>query len=79
MVAWPADGGVRPTIIRMAVDLPAPFGPRKPVTEPGSTVNDTWSTAVKPPYRLVSSSTTIMDQAWSLRDACTSGMSLDLD
>src|SRR3954454_19816076 len=60
MVAWPDDGGVRPTIIRIAVDFPAPLGPRKPVTVPGSTVNETWSTAVKAPYRLVRSSTTIM-------------------
>ncbi len=28
------SGVVRPTIIRIEVDLPAPFGPRKPVTRP---------------------------------------------
>ena len=38
----------------MVVDLPAPFGPRKPVTVPGSQVNDTSSTAGGSPYRLVS-------------------------
>jgi hypothetical protein len=33
-------------MIRIVVDLPAPFGPRKPVTRPGSAVNETRSTAV---------------------------------
>jgi hypothetical protein len=32
----PPVGGVRPQIIRRVVDLPAPLGPRKPVTVPGS-------------------------------------------
>jgi hypothetical protein len=36
---------VRPQIIRIVVDLPAPFGPRKPVTVPGSQRNDTSFTA----------------------------------
>jgi hypothetical protein len=36
-------------IIRMVVDLPAPFGPRKPVTMPGRTVNVSPSTAVLAP------------------------------
>ena len=35
---------------RMVVDLPAPLGPRKPVTRPVAAVKDTWSTAVKGPY-----------------------------
>ena len=30
----PDVGGVRPTMTRMVVDLPAPLGPRKPVTRP---------------------------------------------
>ena len=38
----------------MVVDFPAPFGPRKPVTCPASTVNDRSSTTVSGPYRLVS-------------------------
>ena len=42
-VARPASGGVRPQIIRIVVDLPAPLGPRKPVTVPGSQRNDTSS------------------------------------
>jgi hypothetical protein len=43
---------VRPTIIRIEVDLPAPFGPRKPVTRPGRAVKVTSSTTVRPPYFL---------------------------
>ena len=35
-------------MIRMVVDLPAPLGPRKPVTRPGRAVNETSSTAVTP-------------------------------
>lgn len=38
--------------MRNVVDLPAPLGPRKPVTTPGRTVNDKPSTAVTRPYRL---------------------------
>jgi hypothetical protein len=47
-------------MIRMVVDFPAPLGPRNPVTRPGRAVKDTLSTAVKPPYCLVSDSTLIM-------------------
>jgi hypothetical protein len=36
-------------IIRMVVDLPAPLGPRKPVTEPGGIVKLMESTAVFSP------------------------------
>ena len=39
----------RPSISRMVVDLPAPFGPRKPVTVPGRTSNDSPDTAGLPP------------------------------
>jgi len=38
-------GGVRPQIIRSVVDLPAPLGPRNPVTVPGSQRNEMSSTA----------------------------------
>jgi hypothetical protein len=38
----PAVGSSTPAIIRIVVDLPAPFGPRKPVTMPG------WTTKVQP-------------------------------
>ena len=38
-VTQPLVGSSRPRIIRIVVDFPAPFGPRKPVTVPGRTVN----------------------------------------
>src|SRR6478736_5510675 len=44
-VTLPSVGGMKPVIIRMVVDLPAPFGPRKPSTSPRSTVNEIPSTA----------------------------------
>src|SRR3954468_19086438 len=40
--------------MRMVVDLPAPLGPRKPVTVPGFTTKSSPSTAVFSPYFLVS-------------------------
>jgi hypothetical protein len=40
-------------MIFMVVVLPAPFGPRKPVTWPGRTVKVRSSTAVTGPDRLV--------------------------
>ena len=43
------SGRVSPTIIRMVVDLPAPFGPTKPVTRPAATVKVRSSTAVRSP------------------------------
>ena len=43
--AVPAVGARKPVIIFIVVDLPAPFGPRKPSTSPCGTVNDTSSTA----------------------------------
>ena len=48
-----------PRIARSVVDFPAPFGPRKAVTQPGRTVNDTRSSTVTPSMTLVASSTTI--------------------
>ena len=44
----------------MVVVLPAPFGPRKPVTLPGITSNDRSLTAVTSPYRLVRPRTSII-------------------
>ena len=44
----------------MVVVLPAPFGPRKPVTVPGSTLNDRSLTAILSPYRLLSPRTSII-------------------
>ena len=49
----PADGGMKPVIMRMVVDLPAPLGPRKPSTSPFSTVKLTWFTASFGPNALV--------------------------
>src|SRR5580692_7989719 len=46
--------------MRSVVVLPAPFGPRKPVTTPGSTSNVSASTAVTAPYRLVSPGTAMV-------------------
>ena len=54
------SGAPDPSTMRSVVVLPAPFGPRKPVTEPGSTVKLSRSTArILPPKTLVRSSTTI--------------------
>ncbi len=44
----------------MVVDLPAPFGPTKPVTWPGWTVNDMPSSASAGPNRLRSPLTSIV-------------------
>src|SRR5260221_12806148 len=63
MVARPADGGVSPVSMRNVVDLPAPFGPRKPVTVPGWQVKEMSSTALKWPYRLLRWWAVIMGQA----------------
>src|SRR5580698_10528948 len=60
MVALPEFGRSRPRISRMVVDFPAPFGPRNPVTRPGCTVNDRWSTATLSPYLLVRSRASII-------------------
>src|ERR1700729_1568653 len=49
MVAVPSDGWTRPSSMRRVVVLPEPLGPRKPVTRPGSTVNDRLSTASTDP------------------------------
>ena len=56
----PLVGGVSPTITRIVVVLPAPLGPRNPVTRPGWATKLTSSTAVKAPYFRVSLSTVIM-------------------
>ena len=48
-VTVPEVGRSSPIMRRMVVDLPAPLGPRKPVTVPGSTVKEMWSTAVLSP------------------------------
>ena len=45
----PLVGRIRSSRRRIVVVLPAPFGPRKPTTSPGSTVNDRSSTACTAP------------------------------
>ena len=47
--ASPDVGVTRPRIIRNVVVLPEPFGPRKPVTPPGSTVTAMPAASVPPP------------------------------
>src|SRR3954469_13749738 len=54
MCAAPLSGSDRPTSIRIVVVLPAPLGPRKPVTVPGAQRNVTSATTVRPPSCLVS-------------------------
>ena len=45
----PEVGARKPVIIFIVVDLPAPFGPRKPSTSPGCTLKEMSSTAVSGP------------------------------
>ena len=52
MTAVPDVGGSSVTIMRISVDLPAPFGPSRPKISPGATENEMPSTAVKSPNRL---------------------------
>jgi hypothetical protein len=56
-LAEPDVGAMSVPRVRTVVVLPAPFGPRKPNTSPGATVNDTSWNAVRLPKRLVSRST----------------------
>src|SRR4051794_23098613 len=59
MRAAPRLGRVKPRSIRSVVVLPAPFGPRKPVTVPCFRLNERSSTATIPPKRFVKPSTVI--------------------
>src|SRR6266567_2461081 len=52
MIAVPEVGARKPVIIFIVVDLPAPFGPRKPNTSPRGTVNEMSSTAFSGPKYL---------------------------
>src|ERR1035437_7804796 len=60
--ALPEVGVKSPHNMRMAVDFPAPLGPRKPKISPFSTASETWSTATNEPNFLTRSriSTEIM-------------------
>src|SRR5512143_4146767 len=51
--AWPSEGLRSPVNIRIVVDFPEPFGPRKPKTLPRGTSNEPWSTATNVPNRRV--------------------------
>ena len=53
----PAEGANRPLIRLKNVVLPAPFGPMIARSSPGSTVNETFSIAVRLPKRLLTAST----------------------
>src|ERR1700680_2037749 len=56
MLAEPEVGAISVPRVRTVVVFPAPFGPRKPNTSPGATVNDTSWNAVRSPKRLGSRS-----------------------
>src|SRR5579871_4049568 len=61
----PRVGGIIPARQRSVVVFPAPFGPTRPITSPGCTVNDSSFTATKSPYNLVSAATLIIgSQTW---------------
>ena len=53
IVASPSVGSASPSTTRIVVVLPAPLGPRNPVTRPRGTANDNPSTAVTSPNRFV--------------------------
>ena len=48
----PRSGVIRPAIIETVVVFPAPFGPSSPIIWPGTTANDTSSTATSGPKAL---------------------------
>ena len=48
-LTWPDEISVRPSIIRMVVVLPAPFGPSRPNTSPLRMPNEIGSTATALP------------------------------
>ena len=52
----PVSSSTSPNTARIAVVLPAPFGPRKPVSRPGWTANVQPSSAASAPKRLVTAS-----------------------
>src|SRR5688572_18988442 len=51
-----------PAMMRSVVDLPAPFGPRKPTISPFATLNETSLTATTVPKSLVRASTSIIER-----------------
>ncbi len=67
MVAVPDVGWSSPRIIRIVVVLPAPLGPRNPVTIPGSMEQVRSSTARVLPNTLVSPASSIIASILSAR------------
>src|SRR5688572_20315429 len=63
----PSVGGIKPVIMRMLVDFPAPLGPRKPRTSPFATVNETPFTATFGPKSFLRFWTWIMDGSVCVR------------
>src|SRR5581483_5655474 len=63
----PDVGGMKPVTMRMVVDLPAPFGPRKPSTSPRSTLNEMPSTARFAPKALTRFSILIISKGRDYR------------
>src|SRR3984885_8129406 len=78
MVTVPAGALSRARITRIVVVLPAPLGPRKPVTWPARTVNDKSSTATRSPYRFDKPCTSIMGTGNPVRPAWRIGVTGDL-
>ena len=71
-MALPLVGRPRPVRSRSVVVLPAPFGPRKPKTEPLGTVRSSASRAMTSPYRLLSPRTSMAGAQAHLRTAAAS-------
>ena len=71
MIAVPLVGGSSVTIMRISVDLPAPFGPSRPKISPALTSKLTSLTAVKSPNFLTMSRTSMADCRWLGLSAAT--------
>src|SRR5437763_15657430 len=72
MRTLPDVGSCRPVMTLNNVVLPAPLGPMRPVTRPGSAVRATSCRATTPPKRTLTSSTERSDNALHpLRDLDT--------
>ena len=74
-VAEPDDGRTSPSSARSVVLLPAPLGPRKPVTRPASMSKERCLTAATPPKRLERSRISTGGHGVSLRSGRWCGVS----
>ena len=72
--ALPESGRANPQIILIVVVFPAPLGPRKPVTVPGSQRKETSSTTALPANLLVNFSASIMSPAFPLGSGAHIGL-----